>query len=172
VVALTTTVSAAPSFPLKSSQSFILGVRPLTRTSGVHDGSSAQPSSGLLVRFVCRPLGLLGWMASPYTWGSFNRATRGHSRPPCQAGSFPNAFTGRRLLCFEHWSSQPRFGVVLDRGFGFTASASKTPAGRPLLLGLDNSKRVVETSTWESAVLVGVRALSGNASVVGCRASW
>jgi hypothetical protein len=37
--------------------------------------------------------------------------------PPRQAGSFPNAFTGRRLLCLKHWYSQPRFGVVLDRGF-------------------------------------------------------
>jgi hypothetical protein len=73
----------------------------------------AQRLSGLPVRFVVPPLGASRLrMASPYTWGSCNRATRGYSRPPRQAGSFPNAFTGRRLHCLKHWYSQPRFGRV------------------------------------------------------------
>ena len=56
-------------------------------------------------------------MVSRYTWGSCDRATRGHFCLSPPAGSFAYAFADRRLLCSKHWCSQPRFGAVLDGGF-------------------------------------------------------
>ena len=77
-------------------------------------------------------------MASRYTWGSSDRATRGHLRPSLPVGSFAYAFTDRRLLCSKHWCSQPRFGAVLDGGF----AAARQIRWRAThnLHGLDNSK--------------------------------
>jgi hypothetical protein len=161
-------------FPLKSSKSFILRVRPLTRTLGDTMAPRVQRRS-VLLRFVVPPLGASRLrMASPYTWGSFNRATRGHSRPPCQAGSFPNAFTGRRLICLKHWYSQLRLGAVLDRGFGFGFSAARQR--RRLVVHYFSGSTTAKE--WSKRPLRSAPSssrrepLSGNASVVGCRASW
>jgi hypothetical protein len=68
-------------------------------------------------------------MVSRYTWGSCDRATRGHFCLSPPAGSFAYAFADRRLLCSKDWFSQPRFGAVLDGGFA--GRASNTLTGRP-----------------------------------------
>ena len=68
----------------------------------------------------------------------------------------PRALTDRRLLCLKHRCSQPGFGVVLIvdlppciRGAG---GPSPTPCSRQL-------QRPVETSAWESTVLVRTSAV-------------
>lgn len=68
-------------------------------------------------------------MVSRYTWGSCDRATRGHFCLSPPAGSFAYAFADRRLFCSKDWFSQPRFGAFLDGGFA--GRASNTVTGRP-----------------------------------------
>ena len=102
-------------------------------------------------------------MVSRYTWGSCDRATRGHFCLSPPAGSFAYAFADRRLLCSKDWCSQPRFGAVLDGGFAVARQIRCRPVHN--LIRVDNLQRVVETSASESAVLDRARALSINATV-------
>jgi hypothetical protein len=105
-----TTVLPAPRSPPK-----VLKI-PCSARSTAH-ASVAQCPSERPVRFVVAPLGLLGCGCleggvAQYTWGSCNRATRGHSRCPVPQARSPNAFYRSTANFVKHWCNQ-RFGVVL-----------------------------------------------------------
>jgi hypothetical protein len=107
-----TAVSPAPPF----SQVFAFDPSRERRVRAMAPRTQRCPRSGEAV-----PWGFSAgdaWkMASRYTWGSCDRATRGHFCLSPPAGSFAYAFADRRLLCSKDWCSQPRFGAVLDGGF-------------------------------------------------------
>jgi hypothetical protein len=105
-----------------------LNVRPLTRTSRAHDGSeeAGWPPCGFSAADAWK-------MASQYTWGSCDRAARGHLRPSPPVDSFAYAFADRRLLCSKTYTivaTMPSIVVELthDRK-GSAKGWSGSPAG-------------------------------------------
>ena len=83
--------------------------------------------------------------------------------PPLGASRLRDAWKGASPI--HMGMIQSRREVIL------VSTVPQTLAGRAQLHGLDKQQRGVETSAWESAVLVPTRALSGNTSLAAMQSS-